>query len=63
MQAYYNGDQTSADALNKSSKRWSIASIVVNVMIIVGIYVLIGIGRVVPAIVASVVNNNSTMID
>ena len=60
MQAHYNGDRQSADALNKSSKKWSIASIVVGVCIIVGCYVLAMIANTLPRVLIAALSKNGT---
>ena len=60
MQAHYNGDLRSADALNKSSKKWSIASIVVGVLLIVGIYILAMVANTLPRILIAALSKNGT---
>lgn len=60
MQAHYNGDQGSAEALNKSSKKWSIASIVVGVLIFVGIYIFAMIANTLPRILINALSKNGT---
>ena len=60
MQAHYNGDQRSAEALNKSSKKWSIASIVVGVLIIVGLYIFAMLANTLPRILIAALSKNGT---
>jgi hypothetical protein len=60
MQAHYNGDRQAADALNKSSKKWSIASIVVGVCIIVGCYALAMIANTLPRVLIAALSKNGT---
>ena len=60
MQSFYNGDLGSAEAQNKSSKKWSIASVVVGVLIIIAIHVFIALARTLPDIIISALNKNGT---